>query len=186
MRAVASSLPPRSPAHKTEMVRYLRNHANADGGFGLHIEGTSTMFGTSLSYVTLRLLGVAPDDATAAAAREWMHARGGVTGVTSWGKFWLAVLGVYAWEGLNPMPPEMWLLPYSGWTGIGWAHPGRFWCHCRMVYLPMSYLYGRRATATETPLIAAIRGELYPRPYAGIDWNKARWGGGRARPGWRR
>lgn len=24
------------------------------------------------------------------------------------------------------------------------AHPGRFWCHCRMVYLPMSYCYGRR------------------------------------------
>lgn len=45
----------------------------------------------------------------------------------------MAVLGVYAWEGMNPMPPEMWLLPYSSWTGIGWLHPGRFWCHCRMV-----------------------------------------------------
>ena len=49
------------------------------------------------------------------------------------GKFWLAVLGVHSWDGLNPMPPEMWLLPYSAWTGIGWLHPGRFWCHCRMV-----------------------------------------------------
>ena len=49
------------------------------------------------------------------------------------GKFWLAVLGVHSWDGLNPMPPEMWLLPYSGWTGVGWLHPGRFWCHCRMV-----------------------------------------------------
>lgn len=29
-------------------VRYLRNHQNADGGFGLHIEGHSTMFGTAL------------------------------------------------------------------------------------------------------------------------------------------
>lgn len=43
------------------------------------------------------------------------------------------MLGVYSWDGMNPMPPEMWLLPYSKWTGIGWAHPGRFWCHCRMV-----------------------------------------------------
>lgn len=41
-----------------------------------------------------------------------MHARGGAHHITSWGKFWLAVLGVYAWEGLNPMPPEMWLMPY--------------------------------------------------------------------------
>ena len=34
--------------HKAEMIRYLRNHQNQDGGFGLHIEGPSTMFGTAL------------------------------------------------------------------------------------------------------------------------------------------
>ena len=34
--------------HKTEMKRYLANHQNEDGGFGLHIEGPSTMFGTAL------------------------------------------------------------------------------------------------------------------------------------------
>lgn len=41
--------------------------------FGLHIEGTSTMFGTALSYVTLRLLGVSPDDAQMEAARAWVR-----------------------------------------------------------------------------------------------------------------
>ena len=34
--------------HKQEMIRYLHNHQNQDGGFGLHIEGPSTMFGTVL------------------------------------------------------------------------------------------------------------------------------------------
>ena len=34
--------------HKQEMIRYLHNHQNTDGGFGLHIEGPSTMFGTVL------------------------------------------------------------------------------------------------------------------------------------------
>ena len=62
-----------------------------------------------------------------------IHKGGGATYITSWGKFWLAVLGVYSWDGMNPTPPEMWLLPYSSWTGIGLAHPGRYWCHCRMV-----------------------------------------------------
>lgn len=62
-----------------------------------------------------------------------MHERGGATYITSWGKFWLAVLGVYSWDGMNPLTPEMWLLPYAKWTGIGYLHPGRFWCHCRMV-----------------------------------------------------
>lgn len=33
-----------------EMTRYLINHQNEDGGFGLHIEGGSTMFGTALRW----------------------------------------------------------------------------------------------------------------------------------------
>lgn len=37
-----------SEQHQAEMVRYLRNHQNQDGGYGLHIEGHSTMFGTAL------------------------------------------------------------------------------------------------------------------------------------------
>mmetsp|Transcript_18558 Transcript_18558/g.52140 ORF Transcript_18558/g.52140 Transcript_18558/m.52140 type:complete len:764 (-) Transcript_18558:390-2681(-) len=163
-----------SPPHKQEAIRYLRNHQNEDGGYGLHIEGTSTMFGTALNYVSARLLGVAADDEMCVKGRAWIHSRGGAHWVTSWGKFWLAVLGVHSWDGLNPMPPEMWLLPYSKLSGIGYLHPGRFWCHCRMVYLPMSYVYGRRGTCKETPLTAAIRKELYPMPYDSIDWNAAR------------
>lgn len=62
------------------MVRYLRNHQNADGGYGLHIEGTSTMFGTALSYVTLRILGVGPEDGQLEAARAWVRGRGGAAG----------------------------------------------------------------------------------------------------------
>ncbi|KAI8290815.1 Lanosterol synthase [Colletotrichum sp. SAR11_57] len=41
---------------KVEMVRYLRHHANEDGGWGLHLEGKSTVFATGLYYVMLRLL----------------------------------------------------------------------------------------------------------------------------------
>ncbi|KAH7671929.1 Cycloartenol synthase protein [Dioscorea alata] len=43
--------------HQQEMCRYLYNHQNKDGGWGLHIEGHSTMFGSVLTYITLRLLG---------------------------------------------------------------------------------------------------------------------------------
>ena len=61
-----------SPQHRAEMARYLRNHQNADGGYGLHIEGSSTMFGTALSYVTLRLLGAGPEEPALEAARAWV------------------------------------------------------------------------------------------------------------------
>jgi cycloartenol synthase len=38
----------------------------------------------------------------------------------------------------------------------------------------MSYVYGVRGTCRPTALTQALRQELYPRPYASIDWNKAR------------
>jgi cycloartenol synthase len=159
-----------SREHKSELVRYLCNHSNEDGGYGLHIEGHSTMFGTVLSYISLRLLGVPAGQATAKAARAWILGHGGATAVPSWGKFWLAVLGVYEWHGLNPMPPEMWLLPYALPV-----HPGRMWCHCRMVYLPMCYVYGIRGTGPSSPLTEALRGELYCESgYDTINWDAAR------------
>lgn len=66
---------------------------NKDGGWGLHIEGPSTMFGSVLSYVTLRLLGEGADDGEGAMTRgrKWIHDHGSATAITSWGKMWLSV-----------------------------------------------------------------------------------------------
>ncbi|MQL92094.1 hypothetical protein Taro_024713 [Colocasia esculenta] len=51
---------------------------------------------------------------------------------------------------------------------------GRMWCHCRMVYLPMSYLYSKRFVGPITPLILSLRKEIYMVPFDKVDWNKAR------------
>nr|AAT38887.1 cycloartenol synthase [Avena clauda] len=160
-----------SPEHQKEIRRYLYNHQNEDGGWGLHIEGPSTMFGSALTYVSLRLLGEGPEsgDGAMAKGRNWILDHGGATYITSWGKFWLAVLGVFDWSGNNPLPPEVWMLSYR--LPI---HPGRMWCHCRMVYLPMCYVYGKRFVGKITPLILELRNELYKTPYSKIDWDNAR------------
>ncbi|CAA7018021.1 unnamed protein product [Microthlaspi erraticum] len=150
---------------------FLLPALNEDGGWGLHIEGSSTMFCTALSYVALRLMGEEMDggDGAMETARRWIHHRGGATFISSWGKLWLSVLGVYDWNGNNPLPPELWLLPYA----LPF-HPGRMWCHCRMVYLPMSYLYGRRFVCRTNGTILSLRRELYIVPYHHIDWDTAR------------
>lgn len=67
---------------------------NEDGGWGLHIEGHSTMFGSVLTYVTLRLLGDGPhggDFNALERGRNWILEHGGATAIPSWGKFWLSV-----------------------------------------------------------------------------------------------
>eukprot|EP01132_Coremiostelium_polycephalum_P005557 gene5557-6920_t len=156
--------------HQREIIRYLFNRQNQnDGGWGLHIEASSDIFGTSLTYVTLRILGVSENNPSIVKARQFLHSNGSALGIPSWGKFWLAVLNVYKWEGLNPIPIEFWLLPYKFPIC-----PGRWWCHCRMVYLPMSYIYARRVTCKETDLVKALRRELYTTDYEKIDWPKQR------------
>lgn len=152
-----------------KMEAYLRAHQNEDGGFGLHVEGASCVYGTTVNYVALRLLGVSAGDPVAKRARYYLHERGGVSGSASWGKFFLALLDLYPYEALNPVPPELWLLPES--LPI---HPSRLWCHCRMVYLPMSYLYAKRAKWDDTEFILELRRELYPQDWKKIDWTKAR------------
>ncbi|KAL8173257.1 UNVERIFIED_CONTAM: hypothetical protein K2H54_043268, partial [Gekko kuhli] len=150
---------------RKEMVRYLRSVQLPDGGWGLHIEDKSTVFGTALNYTAMRLLGVSPDDPDAVRARNSLHSKGGAVGIPSWGKFWLAVLNVYSWEGMHTLLPEMWLFP--SWMP---GHPASLWCHCRQVYLPMAYCYAMRLTAAEDELVLSLRQELYVQDYYGIDW----------------
>uniref|UniRef100_A0A4W3J3S6 Terpene cyclase/mutase family member n=1 Tax=Callorhinchus milii TaxID=7868 RepID=A0A4W3J3S6_CALMI len=152
-------------SQRQEMVRYLRSVQLLDGGWGLHVEDSSTVLGTALNYTSLRLLGVGADDPDLVRARNNLHTKGGAVGIPSWGKFWLAVLNVYSWEGLNSLFPEMWLLPR--WMP---AHPSTLWCHCRQVYLPMSYCFAVRLTAQEDTLIHSLRQELYVQDYCSIDW----------------
>ncbi|KAK7825983.1 beta-amyrin synthase [Quercus suber] len=100
--------------YKKEILRYIYNHQNEDGGWGFYIGGHSIMFCTILSYICMRILGEGPDggqDNACARARKWILDRGGATHISSWGKSWLSILGVFEWAGANPMPPEFWLLP---------------------------------------------------------------------------
>ena len=123
------------------------------------------MFVTALVYVALRLLGVAPDDPLCLRARAWLQAHGGVESIPSWGKLWLAMMSLYGYEGINPVLPELWLLPYDFP-----AHPGRLYCHTRLIYLGFSYLYGVRFQVPVTPLIEELRWELFGRPYDSINF----------------
>lgn len=162
---------PWPPGRREAMATYLRNHQQEDGGWGTHIECASTMFGTILNYTALRLLGEDPEEPHMKKGREFIHKYGGALYAPSWAKFWLAALGVYDWDGINSVPVEMWLLPR--WFIF---HPGRLWCHCRMVYLPMGYVYCSRFTpdVKADPVLTALRKELYVQNYDTIEWDNFR------------
>ncbi|CAG8485666.1 8309_t:CDS:2 [Racocetra fulgida] len=78
--------------------------------------------------------------------------------IPSIGKFWLAMLNIYDWKGVNPSP----------------LHPARVWGPIRATHLSMSYLYGRKIAEKMSPLIEQLRLELFVQPYDKIDWSAAK------------
>jgi squalene/oxidosqualene cyclase-like protein len=154
---------------KADMVRYLRHVQNADGGFGLHVESHSYLFTSTIIYAVLRLYDVPSTDPMLVRLRSFVRAQGGPLRAAAWGKFFLTLLNLYDYRGLNPVPPELWILPEA----LAF-HPSRMWCHTRMVYLPMSYLYGRRVQQPSNARVLEIRAELYGVPYEQVDWNAGR------------
>ncbi|XP_052135938.1 achilleol B synthase-like isoform X2 [Oryza glaberrima] len=157
-----------SSEHRREICRYIYNHQNKDGGWGMLILGSSTMFATCLNYVTLRLIGEEPSNEQLARGHAWIISHGGATLVPQWGKICLSIIGVYEWSGNNPIFPELWLAPQ-----FLPFHPGKFWGPTRVVYVPMAYLYGKKFVGPITPTILALREEIYTDPYHTIDWAQA-------------
>ena len=156
---------------KAAITKHFQCSQRSDGSWGMHPESAGYVFFTAIAYVALRLLGLPAESPMLVRARQWLHAQpGGVKEIPSWGKFWLSLLGLYEREGLNPIPPEIFLLPQ--WLPF---HPSRFYCHTRQIYLGIAFLYGTRFCATlPESLRDTLRHELYPEPYAGIDFASLR------------
>ncbi|KAF2754907.1 lanosterol synthase [Pseudovirgaria hyperparasitica] len=153
-------------AYRREIRNYLYARQNKhDGGWGLHIEGHSSVFGCAMNYVTLRICGASAEDPRMVKARGTLHKLGGAASGPHWTKWWLSVLGVAEWEIVNPVPPELWLLP--DWAPIA---PWRWWVHIRYVYLPMSLAWSRRWSMPPNDFTRELRAELYTQPYESINW----------------
>lgn len=153
-----------------QIVRHYQVTQCGDGSWPWHAEAPGSLFVTVLAYVALRVLGVPADDPVTGAARCWLRAcPDDVTVLPSWGRMWLAMLGLYEYQGINPLVPETVLLP--GWVAV---HPDRLYVHTRLIYYALSCLYARRARFGLGPLAGQLRAELYGRPYESIDFAACR------------
>ncbi|MBX3273186.1 MAG: hypothetical protein KF729_23175 [Sandaracinaceae bacterium] len=160
---------PITAARSQGILRHFETTRLADGTWGLSPKSEPYLYVTTLVYVAARLLGVAASDPLLTGARAFLRARGGAVAIPSWGKLWLALAGLYAWEGVNPVVPELWAAPR--WLPL---HPSRYYCHTRLIYMGMAAVYGARPTPPPDATIRCLRDELFVTPYDTIDWAAAR------------
>jgi lanosterol synthase len=140
-----------------------------DGTWGLSEVSPPSLFVTALVYVAARLLGVKPEDPLLARARSFIDGEGGVHAIPTWGKFWLALVSLYSWDGVNPVIPELWTLPLAAPV-----HPSRYYCHTRLIYMAMATLYAERFQAPPTNIIHELRAELFPEGFHDVNFHVAR------------
>ncbi|KAK8546928.1 hypothetical protein V6N13_093966 [Hibiscus sabdariffa] len=83
-------------------------------------------------------------------------------------------LGLQYWVFLNGLVAIQCPQSSGSFLLISLVHPAKMFCYCRLVYMPMSYLYGKKFVGPITPLILQLREELHVEPYNEINWNKKR------------
>ena len=159
---------PLASSRRSGVLGYFERSRLEGGSWGLHAHAAPSLFVTALVYVAARLLGVEPDDPLIEPAGRFLRSEG-VLGIPSWGKFWLALVGLYDWRGVNPVLPELWCLPR--WTPL---HPSKWYCHTRLIYMAMAVIHPLGHRAPVTPAVAAIREELFPQGFAEVDFASGR------------
>ena len=159
---------PLDPDRCRRVLRSFEQTRLEGGAWGLHEHPPPNLFVTTLVYVAARLLGVERDDPLLEPARRFLQAEG-VLGIPSWGKFWLALLNLYDWRGINAVLPELWSLPR--WIPL---HPSNWYCHTRLIYMAMAAVYSHRFQVPVTPLITSLREELFPQGFADVGFSSGR------------
>ncbi len=158
---------PLDPGRRRRVLRSFAQTRLPGGSWGLHEHSSPHLFVTALVYVAARTLGLERDDALIAPALKFIREED-VLNVPSWGKFWLAILNLYDWRGVNAILPELWRLPR--WVPL---HPSNWYCHTRLIYMAMASIYARRFQVPVTPLVESLREELYPQGFANATFSEA-------------
>ncbi|BDG02223.1 squalene--hopene cyclase [Anaeromyxobacter oryzae] len=97
-------------------IRYLCGRQKADGSWGIAWNLPGDVSTTVETYLALRLLGLGEDDPRLAAAERFVRAAGGVERVRVFTRINLALFGLFPWDAVPVVPPEVIFLP--SWAPI--------------------------------------------------------------------
>jgi squalene-hopene/tetraprenyl-beta-curcumene cyclase len=117
----------RTPELTAAVANWIRSEQRDDGTWATFPGGPGELSTTVEAYFALRLAGDDPDAPHMAKAAAFCRDNGGVERTRMATRIWLAVFGLWPWEDLPVLPPEIMLVPrkaplavpaFSGWSRI--------------------------------------------------------------------
>ncbi len=121
------------PDRTAGAARWIRSQQRADGTWATFAGGPGDLSTTVEAWVALRLAGDAPTASHMARAAAFVRDRGGVERTRVFTRIWLALVGLWSWDDLPAMPPELIHLPR--WFPLNvsdWA------CWARQTVVPLT------------------------------------------------
>jgi squalene-hopene/tetraprenyl-beta-curcumene cyclase len=100
-----------TPGLAAESAGWIRKQQRDDGTWANFYGGPADLSTTVEAYVALRLAGDEPDTPHMKLAADWITEHGGVTATRVFTRIWLALSGLWSWDELPVIPPEIIYLP---------------------------------------------------------------------------
>jgi squalene-hopene/tetraprenyl-beta-curcumene cyclase len=101
----------RDPEDTAAAARWIRSQQREDGTWANFYDGPGDLSTSVEAYVALRIAGDAPEAPHMQAAAAFILAKGGVEEARVFTKIWLALFGLWEWDDLPVIPPEIIFLP---------------------------------------------------------------------------
>src|SRR5262245_11064457 len=121
------------PDQLEEAARWIKSQQRDDGSWATFHGGPPELSTTVEAWVALRLAGDTVEAPHMAKAAAFIRASGGVASTRVFTRIWLALFGLWSWDDLPTMPPEMIFLPrWFPLNVYNWA------CWARQTVVPLT------------------------------------------------
>jgi squalene-hopene/tetraprenyl-beta-curcumene cyclase len=145
-----------NPERIAKAARYVLQHQNEDGGWGIYHGGPSNVSASVKAYFGLKLAGYRAEHPALERARECILKLGGATEVNTFTKIYLCFFGQYDYDTVPAIPPEIVLFPNWFWFNIyeisSWS---------RAILVPLSIAYAKKPFKKIPPEMGIE--ELFPQ-----------------------
>jgi squalene-hopene/tetraprenyl-beta-curcumene cyclase len=147
---------------------WIRSQQRADGTWANFAGGPGDLSTTIEAYVALRLAGDEPGAPHMSRAAAWVRAHGGLQRARVFTHLWMAMFGLWSWEDVPVVPPEVMLLP--SWVPLNIYD---FACWARQTIVALSLVIAHRPCRPLPFGIDELRGaQAWRRPSGTSGWSR--------------
>ena len=156
----------RTAQETDEAARWIRSQQRDDGTWANFYGGPADLSTTVEAWVALRLAGDDAADAHMQRASQWVLDNGGVESSRVFTRVWLALFGLWSWDELPNLPPELVFLPkWFPFNVYDWA------CWARQTVVPLTIVATMRPERPMSFGIGELRtGAPSPKPQRMLSW----------------